>query len=177
MLGPHYENGETWRSLHVVFPADIPTHSREQTFYFNEQRLLQRIDYTAVSMASHHCFDHLTFDGLVFPTLRQHLPEHAVCPSDILVQSVDNIDPVLSQVDGIQALVLAQVKPRDLASPAVQNQSDGKRYWKVSKGRACRHSSDTPRRIGGRSCASSACWPGDRAEFERFEPKGKRGSS
>lgn len=68
---PHQENGETWRRLQVVFPADVPTHNREQTFYFNEKGLLQRIDYVAVGPASHYCFDHAAFGGLVYPTLRR----------------------------------------------------------------------------------------------------------
>jgi hypothetical protein len=75
-IEPHQESGETWRRLHVKFPPDIPTHNHfqvggEQTFFFNEKGLLQRIDYLAVGPASHYCFDHTTFGGLVFPTLRR----------------------------------------------------------------------------------------------------------
>jgi hypothetical protein len=28
------------------FPPSVPTHSREQVFYFNQAGLLQRLDYT-----------------------------------------------------------------------------------------------------------------------------------
>jgi hypothetical protein len=36
------EAGETWRRLRVRFPADIATHSTEQTLYFDEHGLLKR---------------------------------------------------------------------------------------------------------------------------------------
>ncbi len=39
----HEENGETWRRMVVRFPDDYPTHSAEQTFYFNQQGLLKRL--------------------------------------------------------------------------------------------------------------------------------------
>jgi hypothetical protein len=73
---PHQENGDTWRTLNVRFPQDVPTHNNfrpggEQTFYFNQKGLLQRIDYFAVGQASHYCFDPTEFDGFVFPTLRR----------------------------------------------------------------------------------------------------------
>jgi len=68
---PHIENGETWRVLHVQFPDNIPTHSKEQLFYFSEAGLLQRLDYHAVGPASHYCYDHRQFNGLTFPTLRR----------------------------------------------------------------------------------------------------------
>ena len=70
----HKENGEIWRSLHVKFPSDVPTHCAEQTFFFSEKGLLQRLDYVtdiAGGVASHYCFDHQTFDGLVFSILRR----------------------------------------------------------------------------------------------------------
>jgi hypothetical protein len=75
-IEPHQENGESWRCLWVKFPTNIPTHNGfqaggEQTFFFNEKGLLQRLDYVAVGPAAHYCFDHATFGGLVFPTLRR----------------------------------------------------------------------------------------------------------
>lgn len=41
--------GETafYARLQVTYPDDIPAHSREQIFYFDERRLLCRLDYTA----------------------------------------------------------------------------------------------------------------------------------
>ena len=75
-IEPHQENGETWRCLRVRFPPNVPTHNNfqvggEQTFFFNENGLLQRLDYVAVGPAAHYCFDHTAFGGLVFPTLRR----------------------------------------------------------------------------------------------------------
>jgi hypothetical protein len=76
------ENGSQWRMLHVRYPADFPTHSREQTFYFDEQGWLRRIDYTAyvfseLARGAHLCEAHRTFDGLVFPTHRVVYPRMA----------------------------------------------------------------------------------------------------
>jgi len=70
-IEPHQENGDSWRRLLVRFPASIPTHSEEQTFYFNDKGLLQRLDYTAVAPASHYCFDHANFRGISIPTFRR----------------------------------------------------------------------------------------------------------
>jgi hypothetical protein len=73
------KRGESWRRLHATFPAGLPTHSREQTFYFDERGLLRRHDYTAEvngswAKAAHYSDDHREFDGLVFPTRRRVLP-------------------------------------------------------------------------------------------------------
>jgi len=71
--------GERWRTLHVTFPPAVPTHSRDQTFYFDDRGWLRRLDYTADAFSgfargAHLCFDHRTFDGLVFPTHRVVYP-------------------------------------------------------------------------------------------------------
>jgi hypothetical protein len=76
---PWEENGELWRRLHVVFPDDIPTHSREQDFYFDDEGLLRRLDYTAEvfgswAKAAHYCWDHERFSGLVVSTRRLAAP-------------------------------------------------------------------------------------------------------
>ena len=42
---PWQEGGETWCRLKVRFPADIATHSTEQTLYFDQRGLLKRHDY------------------------------------------------------------------------------------------------------------------------------------
>jgi len=60
----------------VKFPSDVPTHNNfqvggEQTFFFNEQGLLQRLDYLAVGPAAHYCFDHTNYKGIVFPNFRR----------------------------------------------------------------------------------------------------------
>jgi hypothetical protein len=78
-LEPWQEGGEQWSRLHVVFPEDIDTHSREQDFYFDERGLLRRLDYTAEvfgnwAKAAHYCWEHRPFDGLVVPTRRKVTP-------------------------------------------------------------------------------------------------------
>jgi len=65
--------------LQVTFPDDIPTHSRQQIFYFDDQRLLRRLDYTAEPVggwahAAHLCEEYRTFDRLKVPTRRWALP-------------------------------------------------------------------------------------------------------
>jgi hypothetical protein len=101
-IEPHQENGETWRRLQVKFPPDIPTHDgtlsggdyRDQRFFFNDQGLLQRIDYVAVRPASHYCFDHTTFGGIVFPTLRRVVGRspsgpRLAAPTSVLIRITD----------------------------------------------------------------------------------------
>jgi hypothetical protein len=78
-LDPWEGDGERWRRLHAVFPADLPTHSREQDFYFDERGLLRRLDYTAEvfgswAKAAHYCWDHEDFAKLVIPTRRKAMP-------------------------------------------------------------------------------------------------------
>jgi hypothetical protein len=67
------------RRLRVLFPPDIPTHCREQTFHFDESGLLTRLDYTAEvfgnwARAAHLCDEHREYDGIVFPTRRRVYP-------------------------------------------------------------------------------------------------------
>ena len=100
-IGPHEENGETWRRLLVKYPPSIPTHCAEQVMYFNAQGLLQRMDYSVdvvgdmvAGAASHYCFDHTPFGGIVIPTLRRAVsrtPKGAVLsgPTGVLLQMSD----------------------------------------------------------------------------------------
>jgi hypothetical protein len=65
--------------VQVTFPYDIPTHSRQQIFYFDDQRLLRRLDYTAEVVggwahAAHWCDEYRTFDRLKAPTRRRVFP-------------------------------------------------------------------------------------------------------
>jgi hypothetical protein len=65
--------------LDVEFPAWFPTHSRKQSFYFGEDGLLRRLDYTAgfigpLAIAVHHCSEHRDFGGIVVPTGRRVVP-------------------------------------------------------------------------------------------------------
>lgn len=73
-VGPHEEMGQSWRVLEVTYPDNIPFHTKTQRLYFNEQGLLQRLDYStdvAGGVASHYCFDHKPFQGITLPTLRR----------------------------------------------------------------------------------------------------------
>lgn len=96
-LGPHAENGETWRRLAVKYPEHIPTHCAEQTFYFGEDGLLRRLDYfveVVNDAAAHYCYDHKNFNGFMVPTLRRVVgrsPEGSKPsgPTSVLVQFSD----------------------------------------------------------------------------------------
>ena len=102
-IEPHQENGERWRRLQVKSPSDIPTPDgklsgdsdyQEETFFFNDQGLLQRLDYVAVGPASHYCYDHTTFGGLVFPALgrvvgRPPSGPRTSAPTAVLIQIAD----------------------------------------------------------------------------------------
>ncbi|WP_399946509.1 hypothetical protein ACGH52_39080 [Streptomyces sp. BBFR25] len=72
------ENGQTLRRLKVTFPDRIATHSREQTFYFDQNGLLRRHDYTAdvlnAGPVAHYASDYREFDGILLPTRRRVHP-------------------------------------------------------------------------------------------------------
>jgi len=73
---PLQQGDEVWRSLVATFPPDIPTHSRQQTFYFDERGWLRRLDYTAEviyswAASSNLCADHKRFSGILVPTRRR----------------------------------------------------------------------------------------------------------
>jgi hypothetical protein len=101
-LEPWQEAGETWRRLRVRFPADIATHSTEQTLYFDRQGLLKRHDYdveiSGGTAAAHYVSDLKEFSGIVFPTKRRIFPRqpdgHSV--PEPLVVSIDLDQFVLS---------------------------------------------------------------------------------
>jgi hypothetical protein len=64
-----------WSRLRVTFPDDLPCHCRTQIFYFDENWLLRRLDYTAEVVgnwahAAHFCEDYREFGGLKVPTRR-----------------------------------------------------------------------------------------------------------
>jgi hypothetical protein len=73
-LKAHGEAGETWCVLEVTYPDHIPAHTKVQKLYFDESFMLKRLDYlTDVlgGVASHYCYDPVTFDGIVIPSLRR----------------------------------------------------------------------------------------------------------
>jgi hypothetical protein len=94
-LEPWGESGETWRRLKVRFPADIATHSTEQTLYFDQQGLLKRHDYdveiSGGTAAAHYVSDLKEFSGIVFPTTRRIFPRQPDGQSlpEPLVVSID----------------------------------------------------------------------------------------
>ena len=78
-IEPWRERGEQWPGLRVRFPADIPAHSREQSYYFGPDGLIRRNDYTAEvfggwAKAAHYCWDYREFGGIMVPTRRVALP-------------------------------------------------------------------------------------------------------
>lgn len=89
--------------LQATFPEEVPTHSRRQVFYFDDRRLLRRLDYTAEVVgrwahAAHLCTDYRGFGGIKAPTRRRVLPlliGHTPLPGPVLVQiEVHEIRPV-----------------------------------------------------------------------------------
>jgi hypothetical protein len=74
-IDPWYEAGQTWRRLHVTFPASIATHSPRQVFYFDADGLQRRMDYVTEILGStlvgHYTARHRSFGGLVVPTWRR----------------------------------------------------------------------------------------------------------
>ncbi len=70
----HVEAGETRRLLEVTYPDDVPAHTKVQKLYFDESFMLKRLDYTTDilgGVATHYCYDPMTFDGIIIPTLRR----------------------------------------------------------------------------------------------------------
>ena len=69
----------SWSRLRVTFPSDVPTHCKRQVFYFDENRHLRRLDYTAEVVggwahAAHLCGNYRDFDDFRAPTRRRVRP-------------------------------------------------------------------------------------------------------
>lgn len=67
--------GRRCRRLDVTFPEPVHAHSRRQSFYFDDEGMLRRNDYTAqvvggFARGAHFASGHRAFDGIVFPTSR-----------------------------------------------------------------------------------------------------------
>ena len=63
-------------------------------FSSTKKGLLQLLDYIAVGLAAHYCFDHTAFGGLVFPTPRRVVrrpPSGPLAngPTAVLIQITD----------------------------------------------------------------------------------------
>ena len=78
---PWPEGAETWRRLDVVFPPGFPTHSREQSFYFDERGDLRRHDYSADVFggkpSAHYCERYREYSGFRVATRRRVYPKAA----------------------------------------------------------------------------------------------------
>jgi hypothetical protein len=74
-IEPWNEGAETWRRLAVTFPEPIANHNAEQVFYYDDNFMLRRMDYspdvTGNPPVAHYTYDHKRFDGFVFPTRRR----------------------------------------------------------------------------------------------------------
>ncbi len=72
---PWVENDETWRRLRVTFPDNVESHSRVQDFYFGEDGILRRQDYSTEISGNRPVVLYATepeyFGGLIFPTRRR----------------------------------------------------------------------------------------------------------
>ena len=73
--GPWQEDGHSWRSLLVTYPASIVAHTRQQTYYFDDDGLLRRIDYSVDILgggpAVHYPSEYREFNGIMVPTRRR----------------------------------------------------------------------------------------------------------
>ncbi len=73
-IEPWRENGSSWRRLAVTFGPAIANHNAEQVFYYDDEFMLRRMDYspdvTGNPRVAHYTHTPRTFDGFVFPTLR-----------------------------------------------------------------------------------------------------------
>lgn len=72
---PWREGTETWRVLRAYFPGSIETHSLIQDFFFGEDFLLRRHDYSVNIAggfpAAQLTSNYLTVDGIRLPTKRR----------------------------------------------------------------------------------------------------------
>jgi hypothetical protein len=67
----------SWRRLRVRFPPRVVTHSTHQTFYFDRDELLRRLDYTSEhdgTRIAQLFSGHQRFAGILIPTLCRSMP-------------------------------------------------------------------------------------------------------
>lgn len=94
-LAPWQENGEEWRTLKVIVPNSIASHSREQVAYFGPDGLLRRHEYTVDVMGGasglNYAAGYRNIDGIVVPSKRR------VYAADANKQKIP--EPVLVAID------------------------------------------------------------------------------
>jgi len=74
-IDPLEEDGETWRGVRVVMPPRFTTHSRAQEYFFGDDMLLRRQDYTldiaeAIRIAN-YAQDIVDVNGIKLPSKRR----------------------------------------------------------------------------------------------------------
>ncbi|MEE4262943.1 MAG: hypothetical protein V2I56_09650 [Desulfobacteraceae bacterium] len=103
VLDPVMISSSSWLRLKVTMPDDLPAHSREQVFYFDDNWQLKRLDYVAEVVggwahAAHTCNNYRDFNGFRSPTHRRVRPilfGDKVLPGPILIAlDIHNILPV-----------------------------------------------------------------------------------
>jgi hypothetical protein len=69
----HVARGESLRQLRAEFPARVVTHASAQTFYFDREGFLRRLDYPAAhddhTQIAQVFSGHQRFSGILVPTL------------------------------------------------------------------------------------------------------------
>jgi hypothetical protein len=77
---PGFETRELpGRRLEVLFPREVPTHSRRQVLHLDAEGRIARLDYTAEvfgrwARGAHLCLRYETHSGLVVPVRRRVVP-------------------------------------------------------------------------------------------------------
>ena len=103
MLDSVRVSSSSWSRLKVSMPDDLPTHCREQIFYFDDNWQLKRLDYVAEVVggwahAAHICKNYEDFSGFKAPTHRRVRPllfTDKPLPGPILIAlDIHNILPV-----------------------------------------------------------------------------------
>jgi hypothetical protein len=83
---PWREGAETWRVLRAYFPGSIETHSLVQDFFFGEDLVLRRHDYSVNIAggfpAAQLTTDYVVANGIRLPTKRRALHARARSPAD-----------------------------------------------------------------------------------------------
>lgn len=74
-IDPLEEDGETWQGLRVVLPTNYATHSRAQDFYFGDDGLMRRQDYTldiaGGLRVANYALDTVDVDGIKLASKRR----------------------------------------------------------------------------------------------------------
>jgi hypothetical protein len=81
-IEPWSDGREVWRRLFVTYPENVAAQSRQQTYYFDGDGYLRRLDYAVDILGGAGAVQYLTdyreFDGITVPTRRavyKHNPD------------------------------------------------------------------------------------------------------